>query len=87
MLLATAMNTKGKPKAAMWEAILPVTMPPSTPTSSDSGWREVVADGENMLDAEAFIAMNRFSVLVNAFVTHTTLAAQCTMLFNSCQSS
>lgn len=63
MLLATAMNTKGKPKAAMWEAILPVTMPPSTPTSSDSGWREVVADGENMLDAEAFIAMNRFSVL------------------------
>lgn len=64
MLLATAMNTKGKPKAAMWEAILPVTVPPAAATAAESGWREVVADGKATLDGEAFIAMNRFSVLV-----------------------
>jgi hypothetical protein len=64
MLLATAMNTKGKPKAAMWEAILPVTVPPAAATASASGWREIVSDGKATLDGETFIAMNRFSVLV-----------------------
>lgn len=64
MLVATAMNTKGKPKAAMWEGVLPVSMPP--PGASDSAapiaWRDVEADGKAMLDGECFIAMNRFSV-------------------------
>lgn len=64
MLMATAMNTKGKPKAAMWEGLLPVSMSPATPSAeARDGWREVVADGEIQLDAECFIAMNRFSVL------------------------
>ena len=59
MLVATAMNTKGKPKTAMWEGLLPV----STPGSGDTtAWREVDADGERMLDGECFVAMNRFSV-------------------------
>jgi len=61
MLLATAQNTKGKPKAAMWEGLLPVSMPPDASEES-SGWREVIADGKTMLDDECFIAMNRFSV-------------------------
>jgi heme-degrading monooxygenase HmoA len=61
MLVATARNTKGKPKPAMWEGLLPVsgtTAPEATP----GGWRTVVADGSTTLEAEAFIAMNRFSV-------------------------
>jgi heme-degrading monooxygenase HmoA len=60
MLVATAMNTKGKPKAAMWEGLLPVSMAPDAP--AEGGWRQVEADGETTLDGEAFIAMNRFSV-------------------------
>jgi len=62
MLMATAMNTKGKPKAAMWEGLLPVSMSPSDDYAAGSAWREVVADGENMLDSECFVAMNRFTV-------------------------
>lgn len=62
MLLATAMNTKGKPKAAMWEGTLPVSIAPEEGASAAEGWREVVADGENTLPGECFIAMNRFTV-------------------------
>ena len=61
MLIATAQNTKGKPKAAMWEGLLPVSMAPSSAPTAD-GWREVVADGRTTLDGDCFIAMNRFSV-------------------------
>ncbi|KAL1503875.1 hypothetical protein AB1Y20_012339 [Prymnesium parvum] len=60
MLIATAMNTKGKPKAAMWEGTLPVSIVPEAAPSA--GWREVVADGESTLPGECYIAMNRFSV-------------------------
>ena len=61
MLLATAMNTKGKPKAAMWEGTLPVSVvPESVPEAG--GWREVEADGTTTLPTECFVAMNRFSV-------------------------
>ena len=62
MLVATAMNTKGKPKAAMWEGTLPVSMAPSTSDEGPTAWREVVADGKTTLDGECFVAMNRFSV-------------------------
>jgi len=60
MLVATARNTKGKPKAAMWEGVLPVSMAPDAP--APGGWRQVEAEGESTLDGEAFVAMNRFSV-------------------------
>ena len=60
MLIATAMNTKGKPKAAMWEGLLPVSM---ATDATATAWREVAADGTSMLDGECFVAMNRFSVL------------------------
>jgi len=62
MLLATAQNTKGKPKAAMWEGLLPVSMPPARAATNPSGWRQVQADGVSMLDGECFVAMNRFTV-------------------------
>merc|ERR1719483_1443214 len=61
MLVATARNTKGKPKPAMWEGILPVSGT-AAPEATPGGWRTVVADGSTTLEAEAFIAMNRFSV-------------------------
>lgn len=61
MLLATAMNTKGKPKPAYWQGLLPVQVP-GTPPADGEGWRRVIADGEHMLDKECFVAMNRFSV-------------------------
>jgi heme-degrading monooxygenase HmoA len=66
MLLATARNTKGKPKAAMWEGLLPVSIPPEPEATGvagvDDGWRLVEADGQSLLDGEAFVAMNRFRV-------------------------
>ena len=62
MLVATARNTKGKPKAAMWEGLLPATMTPAAGTTPSSGWRQVQADGVDTLDGECFLAMNRFSV-------------------------
>ena len=62
MLVATAMNTKGKPKAAMWEGVLPVSMPPASASDTPVAWRDVSADGKSMLDGECFVAMNRFSV-------------------------
>ena len=61
MLVATARNTKGKPKAAMWEGLLPATMLPAAGSTPSSGWRQVAADGENTLDGECFLAMNRFA--------------------------
>ena len=60
MLLATAMNTKGKPKAAMWEGLLPVSM--GAGNDGGGAWSSVVADGVTTLDGECFVAMNRFSV-------------------------
>ena len=61
MLIATAQNTKGKPKAAMWEGLLPASGA-GTGEPPAGGWREVVADGTTMLDGECFVAMNRFAV-------------------------
>ena len=45
MLLATAMNTKGKPKPAMWEGILPVSGELASPTPG--GWQQVEAPDAN----------------------------------------
>ena len=55
-LVATLRNTKGKPKPAMWEGLLPVGVAPDTPTATGGGggggWRQVVADGKTQLDGE-----------------------------------
>lgn len=61
MLMATAMNTKGKPTPAYWEGLMPCEVP-GVPPSGGEGWRRVESDGESMLDKECFVAMNRFSV-------------------------
>ena len=60
MLLATARNTKGKPKAAMWEGLLPVSM--GAGKDGGGAWSSVVADGVTTLEGECFVAMNRFTV-------------------------
>ena len=52
MLLATARNTKGKPKLASWEGLLPQSTTPSTPPAA---WKQVEADGVTQLDGEAFV--------------------------------
>mmetsp|Transcript_94338 Transcript_94338/g.270205 ORF Transcript_94338/g.270205 Transcript_94338/m.270205 type:complete len:339 (-) Transcript_94338:133-1149(-) len=62
MLMATAMNTKGKPKPAYWGGLMPLSVP-GTPPSDGEGWRAVVADGESMLPKDVYVAMNRFSVV------------------------
>lgn len=61
MLMATAMNTKGKPTPAYWQGLMPLSVA-GTPPGDGEGWRRVEANGETMLDKECFVAMNRFSV-------------------------
>jgi len=61
MLLATARNTKGKPKPAYWEGLLPTTIE-GTPPSDGEGWRAVEVEEGMTLPTDCFIAMNRFSV-------------------------
>merc|ERR1719217_222380 len=62
MMLAAAQNTKGKPKPAMWEGLLPVSSAPEAPLGGVDGWRAVTSDGKSLVDGDVFIAMNRFSV-------------------------
>lgn len=54
---------KGAPRPVFFDGLMQLsTVPDSLPDTKD-GWRVVEADGVNKLPAEAFIAMNRFSVL------------------------
>ncbi|EGB11986.1 hypothetical protein AURANDRAFT_61279 [Aureococcus anophagefferens] len=61
MLVATLQNTKGKPKVAAWEGLLPLGLPGAPPADGE-GWRRVAADGEATLPSDVFVAMNRFPV-------------------------
>ena len=54
------MNTKGKPKAAMWEGVLPVSMAPTG--IADGGWRQVQADGVSKLEGDCFLAVRSRAV-------------------------
>ncbi|KAH8075766.1 antibiotic biosynthesis monooxygenase [Aureococcus anophagefferens] len=54
-------NTKGKPKVAAWEGLLPLGLPGAPPADGE-GWRRVAADGEATLPSDVFVAMNRFPV-------------------------
>jgi len=61
MLIATAKNTKGKPKPAYWQGLLPVSTP-GNPPSDGEGWRRIEADGKSTLPRDCFVAMNRFAI-------------------------
>jgi len=59
MLVSSARTLKGKPKAKMFAAQSTVSTPvdPADLPSSPGGWREVEADGVNILDPECFMIM------------------------------
>ncbi len=59
MLVSSARTLKGKPKAQMFEATATVSTPvrPEDLPSSPGGWREVNADGVNIIDSECFMVM------------------------------
>jgi len=61
MLIGSFQNTKGKPKLASWQGLLPETLAGSPPEDGE-GWRRIVADGETTIPSDCFVAMNRFSV-------------------------
>lgn len=61
MLAATARNTYGKPKPCYWEGLLPESVPGAPPEDREE-WRRVDADGDTVLPADCFAAMNRFCV-------------------------
>lgn len=65
MLVSSLMVLRGGPKPAFYDGLLPVMKPPpeGTPWKAVGGWRDVPADGVNPLDADVFVAMNRFKVL------------------------
>ena len=60
-----ALVLKGGPKPAFYDGLLPVVKPPpeGTPWKAVGGWRDVPANGVDPLDADVFVAMNRFKVL------------------------
>jgi len=65
MLVSSLMILKGGPQPAFYDALLPVSNAMSPITSkwkSEDGWRKVQADGENPVEADCFVAMNRFKV-------------------------
>ncbi|KAL7526107.1 hypothetical protein ACHAXR_001320, partial [Thalassiosira sp. AJA248-18] len=61
-MVSSAMVLKGAPKPAFYDGLLQQSiMPESVPETVD-GWRDVTADGENILPAECFVACNQFFV-------------------------
>jgi heme-degrading monooxygenase HmoA len=66
MLVSSLMILKGGPQPAFYDALLPVSNELSATTSkwqAEDGWRQVAADGEKPVDADCFVAMNRFKVI------------------------
>ena len=61
-MVKSALVLQGAPKPAFYDGLLhQSTIPDQLPETVD-GWRSVTADGENLLPAEAFVAMNQFFV-------------------------
>ena len=65
MLISSLQVLKGGPKPAFYDGLLPVMKPPpaDSPWKAVGGWRDVQADGVTPIDADVFVAMNRFAVL------------------------
>lgn len=64
MLVSSTQTLEGGPKPAFYDGLLPLSAPvdPASPLAVVDGWRKVEADGVNLLDAECFVAMNRFKI-------------------------
>eukprot|EP00670_Eutreptiella_braarudii_P002260 CAMPEP_0174289646 /NCGR_PEP_ID=MMETSP0809-20121228/25791_1 /TAXON_ID=73025 ORGANISM="Eutreptiella gymnastica-like, Strain CCMP1594" /NCGR_SAMPLE_ID=MMETSP0809 /ASSEMBLY_ACC=CAM_ASM_000658 /LENGTH=380 /DNA_ID=CAMNT_0015387717 /DNA_START=19 /DNA_END=1161 /DNA_ORIENTATION=+ len=61
MVTSSLLTIKGAPKPAFYEGLIPVANTPE-PTKTVNGWRAVEANGEDLLEGECFVAMNRFKV-------------------------
>ena len=53
---------KGPPSPIFFDGLLHLAAPPKTVGEVEGGWRVVEADGKNLLEAENFVAANRFTV-------------------------
>ena len=63
MLVNATFTLNGAPKPAFWHGLTPITTPGDMSGKRvENGWRIVEADGKNVLDAEVFVATNRFSI-------------------------
>ena len=53
---------KGPPSPIFFDGLLHLAAPPKTVGEVEGGWRVVEAGGKNLLEAENFVAANRFTV-------------------------
>lgn len=61
-LLSTALFIlNGGPKPAFFDGLLPINGA-NLDVEAPGGWRNVIADGENLINPDVFVAMNRFKV-------------------------
>mmetsp|Transcript_31606 Transcript_31606/g.103013 ORF Transcript_31606/g.103013 Transcript_31606/m.103013 type:complete len:308 (+) Transcript_31606:17-940(+) len=65
MIISSLRILKGGPKPAFFDGLLPIVNMPEAVPEAVGGWREVDADGVKALDADCFVAMNRFEVTDN----------------------
>ena len=61
-MVKSALVLQGAPKPAFYDGLLHQSTIPDQLPETVNGWRSVTADGENLLPAEAFVAMNQFFV-------------------------
>jgi len=62
MLVSSTMTLQGPPKPAFWNGLLPIKNPDVAKPEVVGGWRQVAADGVNLLPAECYVTCNRFSI-------------------------
>eukprot|EP00959_Pyramimonas_sp_CCMP1952_P068173 1422893-Pyramimonas_sp.AAC.2 len=64
MLVSSTFTLQGPPKPAFYDGIIPIEMQldPSSAPEVVGGWRNVKADGVNLIEPECFVAMNRFKI-------------------------
>ena len=53
---------KGAPTPVFYDGLLHLANPPTNDKKVEGGWRVVDADGVNQLDAECFVAANKFKI-------------------------
>lgn len=61
-MVSSAMVLKGAPKPAFYDGLLHQSIVPDSIPKTVNGWRDVQADGQNILPAECFVACNQFFV-------------------------
>jgi len=64
MLVSSTMTLEGPPKPAFWNGMLPLAVPVADEDKPEvvGGWRQVEADGVNLIPADCYVTINRFSI-------------------------